>query len=330
MTSPSRRVGAIFLPDYPPEQLRAYAQAAESAGVDELWLWEDCFKEGAFASAAAALAWTERLKVGIGISPMPLRNVALTAMEIASVERMFPGRLIPGVGHGVLSWMGQVGARVASPLTLMREYVPALRSLLAGERLTVDGRYVHLDDVALDWPPTVAPPVYAAAEGPKTLSLSGEVADGTVLTGGTTVEQVAVARELIAQGRAAAGRDGALQGTADQDTAHRDRSVYVAVAFGADAAARAAAQLEEWQMPGQTHRILTGDADAIAAGVARFHDAGADAVILQPLAPRDRPRGIPQCGGRGRASHGLNAWRGEAAGRAQPARYRRCASAAAS
>ena len=46
MTLPSRRVGAIFLPDLPPEQLRDYAQAAEAAGIEELWLWEDCFREG--------------------------------------------------------------------------------------------------------------------------------------------------------------------------------------------------------------------------------------------------------------------------------------------
>ena len=206
MTLPSRRVGAIFLPDLPPERLRDYAQAAESAGVDELWLWEDCFREGAFASAGAALAWTERLRIGIGISPMPLRNVAMTAMEIATVERMFPGRLIPGVGHGVLSWMGQVGARVASPLTLMREYVTALRALLAGELVTTSGRYVNLDAVKLDWPPAVAPLVLAAAEGPKTLALTGEVADGTVLTGGTSVAQVKAARELIAEGRAGRAR----------------------------------------------------------------------------------------------------------------------------
>ncbi|GAA1993842.1 LLM class flavin-dependent oxidoreductase [Microbacterium pumilum] len=269
----SRRVGAIFLPDHPPEQLREFVLTAEHAGVDEIWLWEDCFQEGAFASAAAALAWTERLRIGIGISPMPLRNVALTAMEIASVERMFPGRLIPGVGHGVLSWMGQVGARVASPLTLMREYVPALRTLLAGETVTTAGRYVQLNDVRLDWPPTVPPRVFAAAEGPKTLALSGEVAEGTVLTGGTTTAQVVAARELIARGRAAAQRD-----PADHEVV-----VYVAVAFGRDAPARAAAQLEAWGMPGEIDRILVGDPGQVAAGVAEYHAAGADAVILQPL-----------------------------------------------
>ncbi|HWM17320.1 MAG TPA: LLM class flavin-dependent oxidoreductase, partial [Microbacterium sp.] len=157
-----RRVGAIFLPDLPPERLRDFVQAAEGAGISELWLWEDCFREAAFSSAAAALAWTERLRIGIGIAPMPLRNVALTAMEIATTERMFPGRLLPGVGHGVLAWMGQVGARVASPLTLMREYIPALRALLAGEEVSVRGRYVRLEDVRLDWPPADLPPIYAA------------------------------------------------------------------------------------------------------------------------------------------------------------------------
>ncbi|GAA1967600.1 LLM class flavin-dependent oxidoreductase [Microbacterium deminutum] len=275
MTTTSRRVGAVFIPDFPPEELRGYVQAAESAGVDELWLWEDCFREGAFSSAAAALAWTERLRVGIGIAPMPMRNVALTAMEIATIERMFPGRLLPGVGHGVLSWMGQIGARVASPLTLMREYVPALRVLLAGDAVTTSGRYVRLEDVRLDWPPAQAPLVFAAGEGPKTLALSGEVADGSILTPGTTIAQLATARELIAGGRSSAQRP-----------AEHEVVVFVSAAFGDDAPSRAAAQLEQWGMPDGVERILTGDAQRVAAGVAGFHDSGADAVILVPL-PND-------------------------------------------
>jgi len=273
MTSGQRRIGAIFIPDLPPEDLRAAVEAAENAGVSELWLWEDCFREAGFSSAAAALAWTERLQVGIGIAPMPLRNVAITAMEIATIERMFPGRLLPGVGHGVLSWMGQVGARVASPLTLMREYAPALRALLRGETLSTQGRYVRLDDVRLDWPPSSPPPVYAAGEGPKTLRLSGEVADGTILTGGTSPARVAEAVALIGEGAGAAERSDV-----------QPVVVYVAVAFGTDAGARVTAQLERWDMAGQTDRILTGNAEAVAARVEEFYDAGADAVILQPLA----------------------------------------------
>jgi len=104
---------------------------------------------------------------------------------------------------------------------------------------------VHLDDVALEWPPSVAPQVLVGAIGPRTLRLSGEAADGTVLAAGNGPEDVRRAHELIAEGQAAAGRVGG----------HR-LVVYLNVA-GQDAA--------------QT-----------AAAVAGLADAGADTIVLQP------------------------------------------------
>lgn len=267
-----RRIGAIFQPAFPPEQLRPAVEAAEAGGVPEIWLWEDCFQQSAFATAAAALALTERLRIGIGVAPMPLRNVAITAMEIATIDRMFPGRLLPGVGHGVQRWMGQTGSRVASPLTLMREYVPALRQLLAGEEVTTSGRYVTLDRVRLDWPPATAPHVYAAGEGPKTLHLTGEVADGTVLTGGTSVERAAQAVATIAAGRAEAGRDG-----------RSETVVYLMAGFGgAEAESRVASELTKWNMPHDQRLAAVGDASVVVEAAERFFDVGVDAVVLQP------------------------------------------------
>ena len=169
------KLGVCLVPTQPPERLRSIVQSAEAAGLDEFWVWEDCFKESAIASAAAALAWTSRITVGIGIMPTPLRNAALCAMELATLARMFPGRLIAGLGHGVQEWMGQTGARVASPLTLMEEYRRRVRRLLAGERISVDGRYVRLDDVALDWPPDPPPPLMLGGTGPKSVSPGGPV-----------------------------------------------------------------------------------------------------------------------------------------------------------
>ena len=56
-------------------------------------MWEDCFSESGIATATAMLAATSRVTLGIGLLPVPLRNVALTAMELATVSRLFPGRL---------------------------------------------------------------------------------------------------------------------------------------------------------------------------------------------------------------------------------------------
>ena len=97
-------LAAIFPPSQPPERLGAVAAAADSAGLEQLWIWEDCFAESGIATAAAIFAATRRVTVGIGLLPVPLRNVALTAMEIATLSRLFPGRLTPGVGHGC--WTG--------------------------------------------------------------------------------------------------------------------------------------------------------------------------------------------------------------------------------
>jgi len=190
-------LGVVFRPQLPPEQLRDAVRAAEAAGVGELWLFEDCFLEGGLTAAAAALAWSERLVVAVGLLPVPLRNPAVAAMEIATLARLFPGRFLPGIGHGVLDWMGQVGARAASPMTLLREHAVAVRALLHGETVSVEGRYVHLDGVALDWPPAQVPPLLVGARGPRTVALAAEVADGVILDTGVTAEGVRAARALV-------------------------------------------------------------------------------------------------------------------------------------
>ncbi|WP_283257270.1 LLM class flavin-dependent oxidoreductase [Streptomyces lavenduligriseus] len=271
-------LGAVFRPQLPPERLRAVARVADETGLDELWLWEDCFLEGGVSTAAAALAWTERVRVGIGLLPVPLRNVAVTAMEAASLERMFPGRAVLTVGHGVQDWMGQVGARAASPLGLLGEHLDALRALLRGERLSVRGRYVRLDDVALDWPPPRPVDVLAGATGPRTLRLSGEKADGTLLTSATPPDGVRRARELIEEGRRSAGRTGA----------HRI-VVYLLAATGADAESRLRAELAAQGLASVPDLGVAGDAKAVADAVRRLAEAGADTVVLQPTADEPDP-----------------------------------------
>jgi alkanesulfonate monooxygenase SsuD/methylene tetrahydromethanopterin reductase-like flavin-dependent oxidoreductase (luciferase family) len=98
-------------------------------------------------------------------------------------------------------------------MTLLREYLAAMRALLRGERVSTDGRYVKLDAVALDWPPATAPAVLAGAGGPRSLRLAGEAADGTILSASISPEQVRRARRLIDEGRVAAGRGGPPAGS---------------------------------------------------------------------------------------------------------------------
>ena len=258
MTAP--RLGVVFRPQLPPEQLRAFVTLAEQAGLDDVWLWEDCFLEGGLTASVAALGWTNSLRVGLGLMPVPFRNPALAAMEVATIARLYPGRFVPAAGHGVPSWIEQVGARAASPMTLLREWVVAVRALLHGETVTTSGSYVHLDGVALDWPPAVVPPLLVGARGPRTLMLAGEVADGVVLDAASSPDDV---REKVAQ-----------------TAARRPPEVVVYVPAGSSAGPIEAEQ-ERSSRP-LRDAMAVGTPTDIAVIVRRYADAGATTVVLQP------------------------------------------------
>ena len=106
---PAPRIGFVFLPERPIGELPRVAREADERGFDELWLWEDCFLAGGIAASATALASSSSIAVGLGIMPAVFRNVAATAMELATLANLYPGRFLPGLGHGLPRWMEQVG-----------------------------------------------------------------------------------------------------------------------------------------------------------------------------------------------------------------------------
>jgi 5,10-methylenetetrahydromethanopterin reductase len=266
------RLGIASVPTHPPETLRDLAVAAEASGLDDLWVWEDCFKQSGLAAAAAALGWTERIRVGLGLMPVPLRSTAITAMEVATLARLFPGRFVPTVGHGVQEWMAQAGVRVDSPLTLLREHTVALRALLAGEEVTTSGRYVTLDAVRLDWPPTTPVPLWVGGVGPRTLALVGEIGDALVLANALTPDDV---RTAAGTAQEAAGRAGRTL---------TDVHATLVATTGPRAQDRLEAELPLWGATPGPGVGVAGDAATIAAAVQDLADAGATVVAVQPAA----------------------------------------------
>ncbi|SHL21116.1 LLM class flavin-dependent oxidoreductase [Actinacidiphila paucisporea] len=199
------RIGVMYDRDWAPEGLPGFAREVEALGADDLWVVEDLGWNGGISAAAVALGATQRLRVGIGITPAPLRSPALLAMELATLARVFPGRLVAGIGHGVPEWMASVGVAARSPLALLEETVTSVRALLRGEKVEVDGREVHLDGVRLVHPATEPPPVVAGVVRPRSLELSGRVADGTLLAEGNGPDDLHRALALIRKGAPAPG-----------------------------------------------------------------------------------------------------------------------------
>lgn len=189
MVSRTGAVGVMLPRDLPPSLVVPFARRADELGFDELWVVEDLGFRGGVAQAATALAVTDRIRVGIGLLPVGARNAAFAAMEVATLAQLFPGRCDVGVGHGMPAWMRSVGEWPASPLTLLDEYLRAVIGLVRGQA-GGRGEYVELAGVRLEAPcvPDTPPRVLAGVRGPRSLALSGKVADGTILAEPTTPE----------------------------------------------------------------------------------------------------------------------------------------------
>lgn len=307
-------LGIMFRREHAPEQLPAFARRAEDVGFDELWVVEDCFYGSGIASAATALAVTDTISVGLGIMPAVARNAVFTAMEIATLARLFPGRFLPGIGHGVAHWMHQIGAFPKSQLAALEETAVTVRQMLAGERFSYDGKEVQLDQVELLFPPDQIPPISLGVRGPKSLALSGRAADGTILAEFAAPAYVSWAREQIESGKQEAGHDRDHRVTvfawacvgATVDAARQELRPLMAPAITSGKLDAQLApmgilpQIKELKKSGDIEHFEAAMPDswidqlAIAgtpqdwrAAIDRLVEAGADTVVLVPLPDKD-------------------------------------------
>jgi 5,10-methylenetetrahydromethanopterin reductase len=293
-------VGISLPRNLPAGRIVEFARRAEQLGFAELWIVEDLFFRGGIAQAAVALASTSTIHVGVGILPAAARNAAFATLEAATLAELYPGRLTLGIGHGMPDWMRQVGAWPASPLTLLRETLDAVRGLLRGETLTTHGRYVQLDRARLEFVPPVTPPVLAGVRGPKSLAISGGHADGTVLAEPVTPEYLAAVRSQIAapgehrivayvnavvSSDAATAREIARPYLAHMDA--RDVAVHIDPLPFADELRALAASSESpldfaRSMPDDwvDQLAIVGTADDVRARLGVLHAAGAHGVVF--------------------------------------------------
>jgi alkanesulfonate monooxygenase SsuD/methylene tetrahydromethanopterin reductase-like flavin-dependent oxidoreductase (luciferase family) len=199
----------VFIPTAtPPEQIPQLAATAEALGYSEVWVAEDYFAQGGFTAACLVLTATSSVRVGLGVVAAVARHPAVTAMEIASLARTYPGRFQPGIGHGLPAWTDQMGITAQSPLSALRECVSTIRSLLNGECVDLDGKQFTARAVQLAHPVAEQVPLLTGVLGPKSLQLSGEVADGTVISILAGPKYIEAASEQIKAGMDKAGRTG--------------------------------------------------------------------------------------------------------------------------
>ena len=168
-------------------EMERLAHLADEGGADSLWVADHFFYRGedveiglheAFTVLTAVAAVTSRVQVGPLVAATSFRSAGLLAKIAATLDAVSSGRLILGLGCG---WHEPEYRAFGYPFDhrvgRFEEVVSAVRSLLAGERVSVKGRWIELEDAVIVPAPARQVPLLIASNGPRMLDITARLAD---------------------------------------------------------------------------------------------------------------------------------------------------------
>ena len=181
-------------------------QRAEQAGIPVAWS-----TVGGAGGAdvpttmAAAITATRTIRLGTAIVPTWPRHAITMAQQALALEQLGPGRFRLGIGpsHEPAMVRGY-GVRWETPLTQLREYLTAIRSLFATGAVDFEGRHVT---ARTQWRGPAAVDLLASALRPKSFELCGALADGAISWMCPRAYLITEALPAIARGAARARRE---------------------------------------------------------------------------------------------------------------------------
>ena len=275
----------------------AEAQALEAAGFDLLAAGEHLFFHGpvpnAFVTLAAAAGATSRIRLVSSITLLPLYPAALAAKLAATLDRVSGGRFEMGIGAGG-EYPAEFTAAGVDPATRFRrveEGLHVLRELFTGDRVSFDGEFTTLHDVALDPPPVQVggPPIWLGGRKTGAIRRAGRFADVWL----PYMVDPAQLRESLAgvrEAAAAEGRDAEAVSGAVLAWTCVDRDGERARRTGIETVSKAYAQDFT---PMADRYLVLGTPKQVAERFAEFIEAGAERILIQPAcATTERERMI--------------------------------------
>ena len=290
------RIGAAFWvqrTDWP--SLRVAIQAAEAAGVDDLWVDDHLLSdEGdssdgkleAWTTLAAVAAVTSRARLGHLVAANTFRNPGLTAKLATTLDHISGGRAILGLGGG---WFEEehvafgidFGGGFGERLDRLAESVAIIRRLLDGEHFSHDGpSYVLRDAVAEPRTIQASLPILIGGSGPqKTLRIVARHADMWNAYG--SPPSLAASDAVLAERCAEVGRDPAA--------IERTVNLNVVVRSSRAAAERDWAEYAAAHRPrdGEGRLLVGGPVEEVASALAAYARVGFRHPILIFRTPWD-------------------------------------------
>ena len=286
------RVGVSFDGFTTTNEAVALAQRAVAAGAKSLWVAEHLgYREAIATCMAFALKAPGPLLVPTAVSPY-LWHATPTAMALATLDEIAPGRVAIAIGTGNPLFLQESGRAVEKPVRANREFTEALRRLWSGEAVHMDGDFVRLAGARLAFKPSAPIPIYIAAIGPDMLRLAGRIGDGVVLSAGLSTDSVKQSLTLCAEGAAKDKRDLSLFRRAGYLFFGTSRDAREAV----DAVRQKLAFVMRNRFLGANIKAsgIPVDQEAVIAAIARRDIAGATALVPDEAVEAFGIAGTPQ------------------------------------
>lgn len=189
-------------------EITELAALAENLGFDRAWIIETNDRD-AFAVATEMALATKSIQIGTNIVSVFTRTPGLLAMGAFTLDEISDGRFVLGIGPGGTEIVRDGhGIPFSKPLTRVSESIDVIRPLLSGDRLTYQGSQFSIKEGFRLREKARNPdlPIYISALNPRMLELSGEKADGVILSH-APVEAVPAIRERVTAGAERSGRD---------------------------------------------------------------------------------------------------------------------------
>ena len=171
---------AVTLPMGPKlEDSITLVEWAEANGFDDVW-FSDAMAPDSLTMAAAVAPHTQRMRVGVAVTPVYTRTPAVFAATANVLAQLLPGRFVLGLGSSSETIMERFnGIKMDKPLTRVKETAIIVRSMLAGEKSDFDLSTLTSRGYRQE-PLPEPPPIYLAALRPKMIEMAAEHGDGVV------------------------------------------------------------------------------------------------------------------------------------------------------
>ncbi len=189
----------------PPAEFIDLIKTTERAGFDSVWITDSGLQgRDCYPYLTLCALNSHKLIIGTGVTNLLSRHVGITSNAINSIDELSNGRAILGISAGGPWNLAELGLRAPVPSGFFLEKALQIKKLLEGETVTFSGAK---GPAKLSFGRIRRVPLYVAATGPKMLEISGEIADGVIVSTGVNSKCIEFAKKKIEEGAKKSKRD---------------------------------------------------------------------------------------------------------------------------